>query len=70
MKWWGPVGLIAGAVLTWFGYDIFQRAVHLGWNQHLPHLMVGTTLFMAGPFVAVVSLVNARAHSKKMRPDS
>jgi len=70
MKWWGPVGLIAGAVLTWFGFDVFQRAVHLGWNQHLPHLMVGTAVFMAGPFVAVVSLVNARAHSKKMRSDS
>ena len=64
MKWWGPAGLIAGAVLTWFGYDVFQRAIHLGWNLYLPHLMVGTALFLAGPFVAVVSLVNARRHGR------
>ncbi len=55
MKWWGPVGLIAGAVLIWFGFDFVQRAIHLGWNHYLPHLTVGICAF-----VAVVSLVNAR----------
>ncbi|MDP6830356.1 MAG: hypothetical protein QF521_04855 [Alphaproteobacteria bacterium] len=60
MKWWGPVGLIAGVVLTWFGYDICMRALHIGWSHHLPQLMVGVACFLSGPFVAVVALVNAR----------
>lgn len=64
MKWWGPVGLIAGVVLLWFGYDLMQWAIHLGWNSHLPHLMVGGAIFFSGPFVAVVSLVNGRRHGR------
>ncbi len=60
MKWWGPVGLIAGIVLAWFGYDLTSRALHIGWSSHLPHLMVGVAFLISGPFVAVVALVNAR----------
>jgi len=64
MKCWGPAGLIAGVVLTWFGYDLIQRAVNIDWNIYLPHIMVGTVLCVAGPFVAVVALVNARRHGR------
>ncbi len=64
MKWWGPVGLIAGAVLTWFGYDLVMRAVNVGWGNHVPHLMVGGAMAISGPFVSVVSLINARRHGR------
>ncbi len=65
MKWWGPVGAIAGVILVGFGFDFFQRAVNLGWSNYIPHLVVGAAMFMAGPFVAVVALVNARRHGRQ-----
>jgi len=54
MKWREPAGLIARAVLLWFGFDLFPQPMPLGRGDQLRISVAGVF-----PFVAVVSLVNA-----------
>ncbi|MBC8241739.1 MAG: hypothetical protein H8E30_14870 [Alphaproteobacteria bacterium] len=54
MKWWGPAGLFACAVIVWFGFDRFLQPMPLGSSDQLHISTAG-----AFPFVAVVFLAKA-----------